>query len=163
VGNRPARTPARGSAPGAEIRRAIEGLQRLADRFAQRRSQLASESGLSEPQWRVLEEIAAPGFLPSLFARRSAITPAAVSKLLRQLLDKGLVGVSICEDDARKRDYALTASGRRALSRIAAAREEAIREVWARLDPRDLRRFAAVAEEIDRRLERYGEERTKAS
>ena len=100
--------------PGDEVRRAIAGLQRLADLLAQRRAQLAQEAGLSEQQWRLLEEIAAPGFLPSLFARRTDVTPAAVSKVLRQLLDKDLVAVSISEQDARQRDYTPTARGRKA-------------------------------------------------
>jgi len=140
---------------GEEIRRAIAGLQRLADLLAERRAQLAQEAGLTEQQWRVLEQIAAPGFLPSLFARRSETTPAAVSKVLRQLLEKGLVSVSISERDARQRDYALSAKGRRALARIETAREEAVAEVWAPLDPRDVRRFAELADELAGRLERY--------
>lgn len=142
-----------------EIHRAVAALQRLVGRLDQRREQLASEVGLTGQQWRVLEEIAAPGFLPSLFARRSQTTPAAVSKVLRQLLDKGLVSASISPHDARQRDYAPTARGRRALARIDAAREEAIAAVWAPLDLREVRRFAELAEEIDRRLARYASER----
>jgi DNA-binding MarR family transcriptional regulator len=140
---------------GEEIRRAIAGLQRLADLLDERRAQLAQEAGLTEQQWRVLDQIAAPGFLPSLFARRSETTPAAVSKVLRQLLDKGLVSVSISTRDARQRDYGLTAKGRKALARIEAAREEAVAAVWAPLDPRDVRRFGELADELAGRLERY--------
>lgn len=148
---------------GEEIRRAIAGLQRLADLLAERRAQLAQQAGLTEQQWRVLEQIAAPGFLPSLFARRSETTPAAVSKVLRQLLEKGLVSVSISERDARQRDYALSARGRRALARIETAREEAVAEVWTPLDPRDVKRFAELADELAGRLERYvGEQRRPA-
>ncbi len=144
---------------GAETLRAIAALQRLADRLEKRREQLAKDAGLTGQQWRVLEEIAAPGFLPSLFARRSRTTPAAVSKILRQLLDKGFVSAAISGRDARQRDYVPTAKGRRALARIDAAREEAITAVWAPLESRDLRRFADLAEEIDRRLERHSRER----
>lgn len=147
--------------PTTEIRRAIAGVQRLADRLGQRRRQLAREAGLTEQQWRVLEEIAAPGFLPSLFARSSETTPAAVSKLLRQLLEKGMVGVSISARDARQRDYALTAKGRRALARIEAARAEAIAEVWAPLDRDALRQFADLAEELGRRLARHAAQRPR--
>ena len=70
--------------------RAIEGLQRLAELFERRRAQLARRVGLSDPQWRVLEEIAREDFMPSLFARRRDAHPAAVSRTLRQLLDRGL-------------------------------------------------------------------------
>jgi len=48
---------------------AVAALQRLADVFAERREQLAHSAGLSEAQWRVLEEIASEDFMPSLFAR----------------------------------------------------------------------------------------------
>lgn len=140
---------------GDVIPRAIAGLQHLADLLAERRAQLAAQAGLTEQQWRVLDEIAAPGFLPSLFARRSETTPAAVSKVLRQLLDKDLVSVAIAQRDARERAYALTAKGRRALSRIARAREDAIASVWSSLDTRDVKRFAELAETLAARLEAY--------
>jgi DNA-binding MarR family transcriptional regulator len=143
----------------AEIRRAIEALQRLADLLGERRSQLAREAGLTEQQWRVLEEIAAPGFLPSLFARRSETTPAAVSKVLRQLLEKGFVTVSIAEGDARQRAYEPTAKGRKALARIEAARAEAVASVWGRLELRDLSRFADLAEDLAGRLDAYARPR----
>lgn len=140
---------------GDEIRRAIAGLQRLSDLLGQRRAQLAEQAGLTEQQWRVLDEIAAPGFLPSLFARRSETTPAAVSKVLRQLLEKGLVSVAISERDARQRDYELTAKGRKALARIQAAREDAVEAVWSSLGARDVKRFAELSEELSERLEAY--------
>ena len=70
------------------IHRAIASLQRLADVFRERRRQLAREVGLSEAQWRMLEEVADDGFMPSMFARRRDCTPAAVSRTLRQLLDR---------------------------------------------------------------------------
>ena len=145
--------------PSSETRRAIAGLQRLADRLAERRAQLAQEAGLSEQQWRVLEEIAAPGFLPSLFARRTDVTPAAVSKVLRQLLEKDLVAVSISEQDARQRDYTPTARGRKLLARIEAARRDAVRTIWSALPPRDISQFADLAEELATRLESYARTR----
>ncbi len=144
---------------GDEIRRAIGGLQRLADLLAERRAQLAKEAGLTEQQWRLLEQIAAPGFLPSLFARQSDVTPAAVSKILRQLPVKGLVQVSLSERDARQREYVLAAAGRKALARIETAREDAVRTVWAALDPRDVKRFAELAEELAERLDGYARAR----
>ena len=144
----------------AGIRRAIAGLQRLTDLLGERRAQLAREAGLTEQQWRLLEEIAAPGFLPSWFARRSDVTPAAVSKILRQLLDKGLVEVSISPRDARQRDFTPTPRGRKVLARIEAAREDAVRAVWSTLPPRDVERFADLAEELAARLDTYARSRS---
>jgi len=146
--------------PDAEVRRAIAALQRLADRLAERRAQLAREAGLSEAQWRLLEEIDAPGFLPSLFARRSEVTPAAVSKVLRQLLEKDLVSVSISDEDARQRNYAPTARGRKALARVEAARRDAVRAIWAALPQREVSRFADFSEDLAARLETYARERS---
>src|SRR6266850_1958462 len=94
--------------PDASLREALAALQRLADAFAQRRAQLAQSAGLSEAQWRVLEQIAAEDFMPSLFARRRARSAAAVSKVIRQLLDQKLIAVEIAEGDARQRRYSLS-------------------------------------------------------
>lgn len=139
--------------------RAIAGLQRLADDFAERREQLASEAGTTPGQWRVLEEIAREDFMPSLFARRRAQSAAAVSKTLRQLADAGLVDVAIGEGDARRRDYRLTPEGRRVLSRLRRARERAIAAVWGELPLRDLERFAEFSEVLGERLEAYADAR----
>lgn len=138
---------------------AIAAAQRLADALAERRAQLARDAGLTEQQWRALEEIAAPGFLPSLFARRRETSAAAVSKLLRQLQEQGLVAASIAPGDARQRRYVLTAKGRRALARIEDARAEAVAAVWAGLDARELGRFARFATEIAGRLEAFARNR----
>ncbi len=146
--------------PGGEVRRAIAALQKLADLLAERRAQLAHEAGLSEPQWRLLEEIAAPGFLPSLFARRTDVSAAAVSKVLRQLLEKDLVAVSISDKDARQRDYTPTARGRKALARIETARQDAVRTIWSALAPRDVSRFADLSEELAARLGGYARKRS---
>ena len=135
--------------------RAIAGLQRLTDDFAERREQLAAEVGLTPAQWRVLEEISSEDFMPSLFARRRAQSPAAVSKTLRQLADAGLVDVAIGCNDARRRRYTLTTDGRRVLTRLRRARERAIAEIWGDLPIRDLERFADFSEVLGRRLEAY--------
>ena len=81
--------------PREVVYAAIEALQRLTDGMERRRQQLARRVGLSLRQWQVLEEISEPGFMPSLFARRQDSSPAGVSRVLRQLLDRGLVAVSI--------------------------------------------------------------------
>jgi len=134
---------------------AVAALQRLADAFAERREQLARSAGLSEAQWRVLEEIAAEGFMPSLFARRRARSPAAVSKVIRQLLDQGLVDVAIAEGDGRQRRYRLSAAGRAAMQVVRRGRERALERIWSDLEPGALARFAAFAGDLAQRLEAY--------
>src|SRR5688572_9901830 len=110
----------------AETHAAIDTLRRLSEVFRQRRQQLAASVGLTEQQWSVLEEISTEHFMPSMFARQRESTAAAVSKILRQLLDKELVVVSLSAEDGRQRHYELTDAGRRSLGRLRAERERAI-------------------------------------
>ena len=148
-------TAARNEPLEQEIQRAIASLQRLSEAFGERRAQLAREAGITETQWRLLESVEDEAFLPSLFARRRACTPAAVSQTLRQLLDAGLVHVRIGEDDARQRIYALTPRGRRVLRRLRDSRTRAIAAIWRPLHARPLRAFVRFADELAERLERY--------
>jgi DNA-binding MarR family transcriptional regulator len=134
---------------------AIANLQRLTDLFQARRAQLAADAGLTEQQWEVLERIATEHFMPSLFARRRESSAAAVSRLIRQLLDKRLVSVSPRAHDGRQREYVLTAKGRRTLDALRADRQAAIDAIWASLDHRALATFATVSAELIRRIERY--------
>jgi DNA-binding MarR family transcriptional regulator len=143
------------------LREALAALQRLADAFAHRRSQLAQSAGLSEAQWRVLEQIAAEDFMPSLFARRRARSPAAVSKVIRQLLDQKLIAVKIAEGDARQRRYSLSAAGRAAMETVRRDRERALARIWADFEPAPLARFAAFATELAERMESHARDEEK--
>jgi DNA-binding MarR family transcriptional regulator len=135
--------------------RAIAALQRLAELFVERREQLAGEAGLTVPQWRVLEEIATEHFMPSMFAKRRSVSSAAISKLIRGLLDRGLVSVKVSAEDGRQREYSLTARGRRTLEGLRGSREAAIAVVWSDLPEPELRRFAEFGEKLADRLDAY--------
>jgi len=134
---------------------AIDALQRLAELMDRRRRQLAEVVGLSDPQWRVLEQIGRDDFLPSLFARSRECSPAAVSRTLRQLLERELVAVSISQRDARRRDYALTLEGRRLLDELQQRRERALDAVWTDFSRDELERFVRFGAELADRLEIY--------
>lgn len=140
----------------ADAHAAIACVTRLTELTQQRRVQLATEVGLTDQQWGVLEEIATEHFMPSLFARRRDSSPAAVSKILRQLSDKGLVVAEIAAGDGRQRRYSLTAEGRRVMARLRTSREAAIQELWLTLDATGLRAFTQFSQVIIERLERYG-------
>jgi DNA-binding MarR family transcriptional regulator len=137
---------------------AVLGLQRLAELFERRRRQLAREVGLSDPQWRVLEQIASEDFMPSMFARARETSAAAVSRTLRQLLERELVGVSIGSEDARQRQYTVTARGRRVLTKLRERREEALDTVWSDFSRSELQAFARFSERLADRLEAYAED-----
>ncbi len=138
-----------------DVHGAIAQLQRLADLFQQRRLQLAQSAGLSEQQWRVLEEIATEHFMPSMFARDRESTAAAVSRIIRQLLDKKLISVSVSPNDGRQRRYVLTARGTKTLDALRASRRDAIESVWMDLDATALRDFTRFSAALVARLEAY--------
>lgn len=120
---------------------AIEHLQTLTELFQHRRVQLAKAVKLTEQQWRVLEEISTEHFIPSMFARNRESSPAAVSKIIRQLTEKGLISVSISLVDGRQRQYVLTAKGRKTMEMIRVRRFQAIEAIWMRFDQKELDQF----------------------
>jgi DNA-binding MarR family transcriptional regulator len=137
----------------SDVHEAIVHLQRLADLFQKRREQLAASVGLTEHQWSVLEEIATEHFMPSMFAKQRQSSAAAVSKTIRQLVNKGLVTVSLASDDARQRRYELTAKGKRAMAELREARQHAIAQVWMKQDPNELSNFNRFAGTLGDALE----------
>jgi DNA-binding MarR family transcriptional regulator len=139
------------------VHESIARLSRLSDLFVARREQLARRVGLTEQQWRVLEEISTEHFIPSMFARSQDSSAAAVSKVLRQLLDKDLVRVSISENDGRQRAYELSPAGKRAMTRLRKLRQDAIDEVWLALPKADLARWSELSGELIVRIEQHAE------
>jgi DNA-binding MarR family transcriptional regulator len=105
----------------------------------------------------VLEEISTEHFIPSLFAKSRDSSAAAVSKVLRQLLDKELVRVSVSENDGRQRQYELSAKGQKAMERLRRDRQRAIETIWADLPAEDLRRFNQLSSELIARIEHYAD------
>ena len=156
MSSRNAATSSRGSSTSiADAHAAIEILGRLSELYRERREQLGASVGLTDQQWGVLEEIATAHFMPSLFAKRRESSAAAVSKILRQVMDKGFVVASIGKDDARQRTYCLTPKGKRVMDMLRRSREAAIREVWLPLPAPGVRAFTELGGELILRLERY--------
>ena len=139
----------------SRVLHAIGRLQRLAELFHVRRAQLARQAGLTEAQWRLLEEIATEDFMPSMFARASQSSPPAVSRLLRQLADRDLISVSLGAQDGRQRRYALTPAGRRLLDRLRRARSRAVDTVWLKVPPREIDDFIRFSNTLIPKLEAY--------
>jgi DNA-binding MarR family transcriptional regulator len=90
-----------------------------------------------------------------MFAQSEATSRAAVSKVIRQLLDRGLIQVAISAVDGRQRDYALTADGQATLSKLRAEREKAIEGIWLPLDPDAVSHFSNFADELITRIQRH--------
>lgn len=137
---------------------AVEALLRVSELALRRRRQLARGVGLTDPQWRALEQIHSEHFMPSLFARDAETSPAAVSRTLRQLQEQGLVTAAIGSEDGRQREYRTTAKGRRIIEKLRSAREHALAAIWEDFAEPDLRRFSAFAGQLADRLEAYSAE-----
>jgi DNA-binding MarR family transcriptional regulator len=90
-----------------------------------------------------------------MFARSRDSSAAAVSKILRQLLDAGLVTAAIGRDDRRNRSYKLTAKGHRTLAEVRAARQAAIEAIWTGFSRDELASFSTFASKLSDRIERY--------
>lgn len=99
--------------------------------------------------------------MPSMFARSQDSSAAAVSKILRQLLDKELIAVSVAANDGRQRAYELTRKGKTLMQRLRALRKEAIDAIWADLPPEELRRFIEFADSLTERIEHYASAEAK--
>lgn len=141
----------------------IRELQRLADLFVHRREQLARSVGLSVQQWFIMEEISDEHFMPSMFARQRESSAAAVSKIIRQLIDKKFIDVSVDGEDGRVRRYSLTVAGRQVMTQLRRNREQAIEEIWDGLPPDQLSEFQQFAAGLSDRLEQYSEKQTKSA
>jgi len=139
----------------AEALSAIACLRQLTELFTARREQLADAVDLTEHQWAVLEQTTSEHFMPSMFARSRQSSAAAVSKTLRQLIDKGLVSAAIDAKDGRQRHYALTSKGHRVMEQLRQNREAAVRDVWMTFEPKQLRAFTEFATELSSKLEVY--------
>jgi DNA-binding MarR family transcriptional regulator len=144
-----------GRQPNDPIFRAIEAMTALAEIFGRRREVLARDAGITIEQWRVLEEISTEHFIPSMFARSRDSSAAAVSKILRQLLDAGLVSAAIGRADRRNRSYKLTATGHRTLAELRASRQAAIEAIWTGFSRDELAAFRTFAVKLSGRIEHY--------
>lgn len=143
------------------VHAAIECLQRLSEAFGERRRQLAGSVGLTEHQWGVLEEISSEHFMPSMFAKKRDSSPAAVSKTLRQLIDKDLVRVTVRPNDGRQRKYQLSERGKRIMNQLRQERADAIAAIWMTFTDDELRTFTEFGNRLTDALEEYGQHSSK--
>ena len=138
------------------IHAAISCLQQLSDAFSERRRQLAQSVDLTDHQWGVLEEISTEHFMPSMFARQRESSAAAVSKTLRQLIDKGLVHVTLSPRDGRQRKYQLTARGQAVMNELRKERADAILAIWTSFSEEQLEAFTEFGNRLIEALGEYG-------
>ncbi len=90
-------------------------------------------------------------------ARATMTDPAATSRAVQTLITQGWVRRTRNEKDQRALTVEMTAAGRAASKRIEAVYQKANRQVFSRLDERDLRDFRRIAGKV---LERCTELRS---
>lgn len=140
---------------------AVRTLGRLVTVFGERRKQLAERVGLTDQQWQALEEVEVEHFMPTLFAQKRETSAAAVSKILKQLTDKGLVVGRVSEVDGRQRTYEVTPRGRELLSELREERERVIGEVWMSYPAERLEEFSSFGNDLAAHLETLVERRKR--
>jgi DNA-binding MarR family transcriptional regulator len=137
------------------VHNAISVVQQLSAVFLKRRSELAAEVGLTEQQWLILERITDEHFMPSMFAKERDSSPAAVSKILRQLMEKGVIEAGLGAGDGRKREYTLTDKGKKTMDTLRSFRAEAIDSIWMSFDEESLSAFSKFSARLIESIESY--------
>ena len=146
-----------GKAKKKAVYEAIAMLNRLTSLFQRRRAELAAQVGLTEQQWLVMEQISTRHFIPSLFADERESSRPAVSRIIRQLMDKGVLTATLDPNDGRQRLYALTALGEKKMARLRTLREKVIDRIWMTLDADALGQFSEFSGELVEAIENYSE------
>jgi MarR family transcriptional regulator, organic hydroperoxide resistance regulator len=116
---------------------------------------MLSTMGVTGPQRTVIRLIGRhPGLTPSELAERAHQDRSTLSVILRRVEENGLVARTGDPDDLRRVHLSLTAAGRRVDRQHEGTVEEAVRNVLARLGPRQaasaMSALRALAEELER-------------
>lgn len=138
---------AAGQVPGHGIDRLPSGLARSHDALLDHFRPIFTAHGLTASQWRVLRVLSTVGELDAgETARRALLQPSGLSRLLRQLNERGLIATWTPENDARRSMHALTAAGRDLVFEI----ESQLTDIWREIERRfGVQRLGALAEMLD--------------
>lgn len=109
---------ARSRARNAESAEAILDGARQLSRLASTTSAICAEAGLTLQQYRMLLKLVEEPMRASALARRSGITRATLSTVIRNLEQRGLVTRTAVEEDARGVSIDVTADGRAAVQAV---------------------------------------------
>jgi DNA-binding MarR family transcriptional regulator len=135
-------------------RQAAEALARTAPLVSRwiERVLAAQEPPLTVAQYLALQAIAEGEILGSELARRTAVSPAAVSQLLAVLEDRGLLTRERVEDDRRRQPVTLTDEGVWALRSAQTALRERLAGLLADLPPPEVDALARLLERLESSL-----------
>jgi DNA-binding MarR family transcriptional regulator len=115
--------------------------------------QRLAREGVTVAEWVVLRALFDDdGIQPSALAERLGLSRGAISKLLGRLAAKGLVGIREDPADGRAQLVRLSASGRRAVPKLAALADENDAAVFGHLTEAQRTSLRALLESLAGRL-----------
>jgi len=102
------------------------------------------EAGLTDPQWRVLRVLQdGVDMDPSSIARAALLHAPSVTRILKELVDRGLVGRKIDSADGRRSNLILRPAGRKLVEQTAARSWVVVDQMSATFGERRLARLRA--------------------
>ena len=112
----------------------------------------AHDPPLTVAQYLALQAVAEGEIVGAELARRTAVSPAAVSQLLAGLEESGLLTCARLEDDRRRQPLVLTEHGQRALRSAQKALRERLAGLLADLPPPEADALARLLERLQASL-----------
>jgi homoprotocatechuate degradation regulator HpaR len=114
--------------------------------------------GLSEQQWRVLRALAASGPSEAMgLARATFLLPPSLSRILRDLLTRGLIERRADALDLRRSVIMISAKGCELIALYAPASQAGYAEIARRFGPERLARLQAELDALEKALLEGGE------
>ena len=135
-----------GSEPAAASRLLPVLLHRTREALAVHFRKIFVLHDLTDPQWRVLRILSQfEGIDVKTLARKSYLMRESLSRIIKDLVERGLIVRRVSNTDARRFLHSLTAKGRNLLEQVAPAFNPVYKEIEARFSIQRI-------EELNRRL-----------
>jgi homoprotocatechuate degradation regulator HpaR len=135
-----------GTDPAAATRQLPVLLHRTREALAVHFRKVFVQHDLTDPQWRVLRILSQfEGSDVKTLARKSYLMRESLSRILKDLAERGLIVRRVSNTDARRFLHSLTAKGRHLLDQVAPAFNPVYKEIESRFGIQRI-------EELNRRL-----------
>jgi len=109
--------------------------------------------GVTEQQWRVLRALSATGPIDAGgLADTCRLLPPSLTRILRDLLARGLISRDTNPEDQRVSEIAITASGAALIAKVGPHSESRYQEIAELVGPEDLEQLYALLERLEARL-----------
>ena len=133
----------------AELRRLPVLLHRTREAFSAHFRSVFLENDLTDPQWRILQLIQKhPEMDISELSRRSFLLGPSLSRILRDLTERGLIERHPDPKDARRAFHSLTAAGQAQIDKVLPCFDPIYADLDGRLDRDQVRELNARLESL---------------